>query len=181
MDPISAILGGVGIAMQIGGAMKQASISANINQTQEDILQQEQAENDVRQQAVAMMYQRKQIQNVREAQMAGARSRAAAVQGGAQFGSGAKAGQEMAQAGAAYNQETIGQDFQSANQMFSIDRGINNLKMTLGSLGTQMSSAQEISSIGGGILGAAKGLGNLSGSMGGWGGGGDMSSMGSGK
>jgi hypothetical protein len=181
MDPISAILGGVGAGMQIVGAISAASHEAKINQDQQQILGQEQAENDVRQQAVAMMAKRKEIQSVREAQMAGARSRAAAVQGGAQFGSGAKAGEQMAMSGNAYNQETISQDLLTANQMFGIDRSINALKSNIGVQQTSLNNAQMWSSIGGDIMGSAKALGNLSGSMGSWGGSGDMSSVGSGK
>jgi hypothetical protein len=168
MDPISAILGGVGIATELYGADKAKKVESTIAADQQGILADEQAENDVRQRAVAMMAQRKSIQSVREAQMAGARSRAAAVQGGAQFGSGAKQGEQMAMSGNAYNQETISQDLQSANQMFSIDRGINALKSQIGMQSTSLSNDEGIMAIGGSILGAAGPLGKLAGS-GGWG------------
>jgi hypothetical protein len=166
-DPISAILGGVGIAMQIGGALGAAKSESKINQDQQQILGQEQAANDVRQQAVAMMAQRKRIQSVREAQMAASRSRAGAVGSGAQFGSGARQGEQMAQSGNAYNQETIDQDFLSANQMFGIDRSINSLKSNIGVEQTSMNNSQMWSTIGGDLLGGAKSLGNLGASAGG--------------
>jgi hypothetical protein len=166
MDPVTAILGGIGIATEIAGGLGAKKASSQISADQQAILGQEQAENDVRQRAVAMMAQRKQIQSVREAQMAGARSRAAAVQGGAQFGSGAKAGEQMAQSGNAYNQETISQDLQSANQMFALDRNINSLKSQIGNTQTTLSNDQGIMSIGSSILGAAGPLGRLSGGLG---------------
>lgn len=172
MDPVTAIMGGIGLGIELYGASKAKQASGRISQDQQQILGQEQAENDVRQRAVAMMAQRKQIQSVREAQMAGARSRAAAVQGGAQFGSGAKAGEQMAQSGNAYNQETISQDLQSANQMFSLDRGINQLKSQIGYAQTSLSNAQGIEQIGASLMGGAGALGRLSGGLGGGGGGG---------
>ncbi len=168
MDPVTAILGGIGIATEIAGGLGAKKSATEISGYQQQILGQEQLENDVRQRAVALMAQRKQIQSVREAQMAGARSRAAAVQGGAQFGSGAKAGEQMAQSGNAYNQETISQDLQSANQMFALDRNINQLKSQIGYAQTSLSNNQGIMSIGSSILGAAGPLGRLSGG-GNWG------------
>ena len=159
--PIAAILGGIGIGTMLGGALGAKKASSQISADQQQILGQEQAENDVRQRAVALMAQRKQIQSVREAQMAGARSRAAAVQGGAQFGSGAKAGEQMAQSGNAYNQETISQDLQSANQMFALDRNINSLKSQIGLSQTSLANNEGIMSIGQSLLGAAGPLGRL--------------------
>jgi hypothetical protein len=171
MDPISALLSGgftvAGMGLQLFGAHQASQAEGQISGLQTQELQQEQAENNVRQQAVAMQAQRKSIQNVREAQMAAARSRAAGVSAGAQFGSGAKAGEQMASAGAAYNSETISQDLQSANQMFSIDRNINNLKMQMGAAYTSLSSAQGIESMGAGLAGGAGSLGKLFGSAGG--------------
>lgn len=175
MDPISAIMGGIGISMELIGGMKARGVESKINQDQQQILGQEQAANDVRQQAVAMMAQRKQIQNVREAQMAASRSRAGSTQAGAQFGSGAIAGEQMAQSGAAYNAATIDQDLLSANKMFGIDRNINALKSNIGVESTSLNNDEGWMQAGSALLGAAKPLGNLIGS-GSWG----MSSQASG-
>lgn len=167
MDPISAILGGVGIATELYGADKAKKVESTISADQQGILADEQAENDVKQRAVAMMAQRKSIQSVREAQMSAARSRAASTNAGAQFGSGAKQGEQMAASGNAYNQETISQDLQSANQMFTLDRGINALKSQIGMQSTSLSNDEGIMAIGGSILGAAGPLGKLAGGLGG--------------
>lgn len=163
MDPISALFAAGGIGLQLFGAHKAAGAASQINTLQNQELGQEQSENDIRQQAVALQAQRKSIQNVREAQMSAARSRAAGVASGAQFGSGAKAGEEMASSGAAFNNETISQDLQQANQMFGIDRNINQLKQQIGNTQTSMYNDQALMSIGGGIAGSAGSLGKLAG------------------
>lgn len=170
MDPISALFTVGGMGMSIAGGIMGMGASANINSAQQSILADEQQENNIRQQAVTMQYQRQSIQNMRNAQMAGAKARAAGVQSGAQFGSGSVAGVQSAKSQGNWNQEGLNDSFQSANQMFAVDAGINSLKQQIGNYQTSLNNAQALSSFGGALMGGAKAAGNLSQSFGGGGG-----------
>lgn len=167
MDPISMILSGgmaaAGIGMELFGGSKAQTAASQINQYQQQILGNEQQANDIRQQVVANQARRRTIQNVRNVQMAAAQSRAFSVAGNSQFGSGAKAGQQMAASGGAFNQESIGQDLMSANQMFAVDRNINNLKAQIGNAQTNMYNDQAMMNLGGSMIGGAKAFGQLGG------------------
>lgn len=171
MDPISALFTVGGMGMSIAGGIMGMGASANINSAQQSILADEQQENNIRQQAVSMQYQRQSIQNMRNAQMAGAKARAAGVQSGAQFGSGSIAGTQSAVSQGDWNAQGLSNSFQSANQMFSVDAGINQLKSQIGNYQTSLNNDQALSSFGGAMMGGAKAAGNLFGGGGGSGGG----------
>lgn len=168
MDPISAITGITalaGMGMSAAGMFGGRSAASAISNDQNQILQGEEQENNLRQTAMNLSAKRQLIQQSRNTQRARAQGLATAVNQGGQFGSGYAGGQGQAAAQGAWNQLGITQNQQIGNQIFGVDDSIDQLKMSMGTSMTQMSNAQGLMGLGGAITGASGTLGKLGGNM----------------
>ena len=182
MDPVSIGLGLAGLGMQLFGGMgqanvasQQAQISAQIAGVSGNVATQEQAIQGQKQQQMTMEAQRSSLQNFRNVQQTKAAGMAAAVSGGAEFGSGIKGAQSAATDQGLYNQEGINQSFQTGTAIFGLNNKISADKIQMAQLqsqsallGGQAATDQGIASIGGALLksgptiGAfAKGVGGM--------------------
>lgn len=164
MDPISAISGItslIGIGTSLFGISGARSASNQMSATENSILDQEESENRLRQQAMNLSADRQKTQNIRNTQIAAALGKANAVGQGAQFGSGVAGGQGQAAAQGAWNNLGVGQNQLLGNKIFGVDFGIDELKKQLGSEQTALSSSQGIMSLGGAIANSSQRIGQL--------------------
>lgn len=152
MDPISLGLGIVGMGMQLFGGMKASGIAKQQAAVSQDMAQQEQGINNLKQQQMQLESRRGQLQNFRNAQRLRAQATAAAVQGGAQFGSGLQGGIADIENTATENSLGINQASSISSGIFNFNNKISADKMQMASLGGDMASAQALSSLGGSMV-----------------------------
>lgn len=165
-NPIALGAAAVGIGLSIYSGIEESKVASEEASTSADIAGLEGKINKVRQAQAGFQYQRQSLQNLRAAQMASHRSRAAAVAQGAQFGSGAAAGEKQASAEAAWNQSQLAGDYLYGQKIFGYTDQIDADKVKLAQLGGDMAKYQGIGSIGSTLTGGAMGLGRLTGGFG---------------
>lgn len=161
MDPISASIGAIGLATSIYGMVKGSKDASQASDVQNQILATEQQENDVRNKAVHVQYQRQQIQNVRNVQRTQAMNKVAATNQGAKDGSGLAGGQAGAVAAGDWNALGASNSLQSSDQMFALDKTIGTLKQDLGNIDSSMATDKGIQGLGSSIMGSASSIGRL--------------------
>lgn len=167
MDPITATLAIVGTGMQIFGGISQANAAHQAAEISQDEARHEQSINDIKQQQMELEGRRTQMENIRNNQRARANAEAAAVNQGANKGSGLQGGLAQINDQSLFNMSGVnsalqfGRDINTQNQAISQDK----IKMA----GVQSSSATGagISSMGGAVLKASGFAGQLSKGFGG--------------
>lgn len=168
MEPISDILGVVGLGMNIFGSFSAASDAKQAAEVSQKEVGVEQQENDVRQQAMEISARRNQMETLRNAQRARAQGINSAVQQGANFGSGYQGG--LSENANAERQGLRNQNWNLAQgeQMFGYDRQISGYKQQLAQIQGQEAQDQAWASLGGSLMkagptigGFAKGFGNF--------------------
>lgn len=162
MDPITGGLAVIGLGMQLFGGISGSQDAARAHAVQQQIAGQESILNDQKRQAMELNNRRSQLENVRNTQRARAMGLNAAVNQGAQFGSGIAGGQAQAQDQGNYNALGMNQSLQFGRTAFDINGRITGLKSELSSVQTDQATDQGIMSMGGSILGSSKTLGNIS-------------------
>ena len=161
MDPISDILGVVGLGMSLFGSSKQSDIAEKESAVSRNIAAEEQQQNDLRRQSMEMSSRRSQMENLRNAQRARAQGIAAGTNQGAQFGSGMAGALAQNKAQETWNSQGLGQSLALGRQNFDITAQISQNKMQMASLQGDMASAQAWSSLGGSVMKAAPMLGSF--------------------
>lgn len=160
MDPISLGLTVVGMGMQLFGGLGQANVSKQQAQVSQDIARQEQGINQQKQQQMQLESRRGLLQNFRNAQRLRSQATAAAVNQGAQFGSGLQGGLAGITNTATENALGINQATEIGTNIFNYNNAISSDKQKLASLGGQSAYDQSLGNIGGML---AKNAGTISG------------------
>ncbi len=161
MDPISLAIGAVGLGMQIFGGMGASSTAKQEAQVSQDIAKQEQQINQVKQTQMNMEAQRMQLENIRNGQRARAMGVNAAVNQGAQFGSGLAGGTAQVQDQTYFNMQGVNNAKAYSTQITGYNDLISQDKSQLASLGGTMATDQGIASLGGSVMKSAPMLGQM--------------------
>lgn len=161
MDPITIGLEAVGLGLSLWGASKQSDISKQQSQVSVGIASDEQKINAQKQQQMQLEARRSQLENFRNAQRLRAQSTAAAVNQGAQLGSGLQGGLAGITAQATENSRSINQGVEISQNIFGINNDISSKKMQLAQLGGQSAEAQGMQSLGGALLKAGPIIGGF--------------------
>ena len=175
MDPISIGLQAVGMGMKLYGAFSGASDSSKyaeeMNRQEQQKFGLEKAVNQQRQQAMELSGRRQQLEIFRNTQRARAMGLNASVNQGAQFGSGMPGGQASAQNQGFFNAAGVNRNLEVGRNIFGLDSQITDINATESTLKANYQSSQAKSqawsSLGGSIMGAAGGIGNIAGAAGG--------------
>jgi hypothetical protein len=163
---ISVAATAAGIGISIYGGMQEAKVQQQEAAVSKEITGYEEQINEARKVQAQVQYQRQLTENFRQSQMAAARSRAAGVGQGAQFGSGAVAGREQAAGERAYNVKELAQNFTIGQSIFDITSSIDAAKIKMSDLESSAAKWQGIANIGSAIAGGGQALGKLSGGFG---------------
>lgn len=155
MNPITLGLTAVGLGLQLFGGSQQSQIAHQQAQVSMGIASDEQAINAQRQQQMQLEARRQQMENFRNAQRLRAQGTAAAVNQGAQFGSGLQGSLAENTSEALFNAQGINQSLQIGNNIFGITNDIDAKKIQLAQLGGSASTAQGYSNLGAGIVKSA--------------------------
>jgi hypothetical protein len=147
-----------GLALSAIGQAQQSKAQGEVYQADINTANLEMQVNAQRQQQMQLNFQRQSIENLRNVQKTQAQGMAAAVAGGAQFGSGAKGGQAQAAAQGAWTMESLSQNLQIGQQMFSLDNQIDQQKIAKAQAESSANKASGIAALGGDIT---KGAGNI--------------------
>ena len=161
MDPLSLGISAIGLGMQLFGGSKSAGDAAAMAKVSADEAHQEQGINNVKQQAMEVSARRSNLQTVRNAQQAQAQATAAAVNQGAQFGSGLKGGLGEISSDANFNILGVNQAVQTGQQINTYNNAISTDRMQIANLQGQEATDQGIASLGGSIMKAGPTLGAL--------------------
>lgn len=161
MDPISLAIGAVGLGMSIFGGMGVSEKAGEAAQISKDEAQQEAGINAAKQQQMQIEARRTQLENVRNSQRARSMATNAAVNQGAQFGSGLQGGLAQISDQNTFNQQGVGQALSIGNQI-----GINNSlisvdKMKMADVQAQSSADAGLASLGGAIMKAGPIVGQI--------------------
>lgn len=152
MDPISAGLSVVGLGLQLFGglsassnAQQQADVSMKIAGEEAKINQQKQLQQQLES-------RRMQLQTIRNTQRQRAQGIQAAVNQGANKGSGLQGALAQNTGEGIFNLTGINQASQISNSIFGINNTISQYKMQLAQLGGEAATDQALSSLGGAFV-----------------------------
>lgn len=159
MDPISIGLGVVGLGMQIFGGIKGSEVAHQQAQESRAIAGDEQKINEQKRQQMLLEANRRQMEIFRNQQRARAQATNAAVQQGAQFGSGLQGGLAQVDDMSFFNLQGINQNVQIGQNIFDQNADISSHKMKLADLGADAADAAGIASLGGALMKAGPTIG----------------------
>lgn len=168
-DPISAGLQVVGLGLQIYGGMessRKAHEAANINV---GMAQDEQKINAQKQEAMQLSGRRQQLEIFRNQQRMRAQATNAAVNQGAQLGSGLQGGLAQVDDQSMFNAQGVNQNLEIGQNIFGINNDISSKKMQLARIGADQATATGVSSLGGALVKDGPVIGQLSNNAYGWG------------
>jgi hypothetical protein len=152
MEPISVGLGIVGLGMQLFGGFGAANAQKQIAGLSAGVSQDEQRVNAQKQQQVQLQGRRMQLENLRNVQRARAKDTAAAVSGGAQFGTGLQGGLASASDQGTTNALGINQSLMASQNIFGINSDISGKRVQMANLGGTEATDQGIASLGGAVV-----------------------------
>jgi hypothetical protein len=162
MEPFSLALMGVGLGMQVFGGLESAKNAKQQAAVSQDIARKEQGINDVKQRQMELEGRRMQMENIRNSQRARAMAESAAVNQGAQFGSGLQGGLAQIQDQTLYNMFGVNQALVAGREINQFNQGISGDKQKLAALGGEQATNQAISSLGGSLMKAGPIVGQFS-------------------
>lgn len=161
MDPISLGIGAVGLGMSLFGGLGAAGASKAAANASVNEVNQEQQLNFVKQQQMQLSASRQQMETFRNVQRARAQGLNAAVQGGAQFGSGISGGQAQATDQGGVNNLGVRQNVQFGMQTYGIDQSITADKALIAQAQGTAATDQGIAQMGGSLTKVASTAGNI--------------------
>lgn len=159
MDPLTLGIGAVGLGMQIFGGVSASQDAQKAYGIQQNITGLDTQVNAQRQQQMVLSNSRQQMENFRNVQRARAQGMNAAVNQGAQFGSGISGGQAQATDQGNFNSLGMNQNLQIGENMFSLDNQISQQKLALSGVQSSMATDQSIAGLGSTLT---KGAGTIS-------------------
>lgn len=171
MDPVSLGISAIGLGLKIGGSLFGSSDASKFaeqyNQQEQQKFKLEQQVQDQHAQAMELSSRRQQLETFRNTQRARAMGLNAAVNQGAQYGSGLAGGQASIQNQGLFNSQGIALNTMIGENIFGLNRQISSVNATESSLKAQYQQSQAtdqgIASLGGAILGSAGTIGNIGG------------------
>lgn len=163
---IGAAVGAVGLGMSIFGGMEQSDIAKQQAKVSGDIAQQEQGINNEKQKAMEVSGRRQQLEILRNQQRQRAMATSAAVNQGANQGSGIQGGLAQVTDQSLFNLQGVNFALQTGRDINKYNQSISQDKMQLASLGGDAASAAGLASLGGSLMKAGPTIGNLSGGFG---------------
>lgn len=162
MDPISLAIGAVGLGMQIFGGMGQSENAHQSAAVSQDIARQEQSINDAKQKQMELEGRRTQMENIRNNQRARAMAENAAVNQGAQFGSGLQGGLAQVNDQSMFNMNGVNSALSIGREINSYNQNISGDKQQLAGIQADSATNQGIASLGGALLKAGPIVGQMS-------------------
>lgn len=152
MEPISLAISAVGLGLQIFGGSSQAGVARQEAQVSMDEARQEEGINNSKQQAMEINARRTQLENVRNIQRARAQGVNAAVNQGAQFGSGLAGSQAQDTDQGLFNMVGVNDALQTGRQINTFNQSISQDRIQMAALGGQMATDQGYTSLGGALM-----------------------------
>lgn len=176
MEPISMMLMmGAGLGMQAFGGLTTNSATREANEAQQRNIQLEQQVEGQRRQMMNLDFQRKSMENLRNAQRARSISLTNATSQGAGFGSGLQGGYGQIAGQSGTNQVGLNQNFQIGQNVFDLNAQISQNKITMANAQMNAQTGQGISSFGSSLVNSATTFGRLASGFGSSSGGGVQS------
>lgn len=161
MDPLSLGINAVGIGLQIFGAFGASDVAAQQAEVEKQIAGDERRINAQKYRQMQLESQRMQLQQFRNIQRLRSQATAAAVNQGAQFGTGLQGGLAQISAQGTENVRNIRQNEEIGTNIFNINNAISDKKMKLAELGADMAEYQAWGSLGGALVKNAGTIGSL--------------------
>lgn len=161
MDPLSLGIAAAGIGMQAFGAISGAGHAKEAAEISKGIAGDEEKINAQKQTQMQLEGQRMQLQQFRNMQRLRSQATAAAVNQGAQFGSGLQGGLSQIQGEGLGNSRSINQNQEIGQNIFNINEDISSKKMQMADVQGDMATDQAWSSLGGAMVKNAGTIGNL--------------------
>lgn len=171
MDPLTLGMAAVGIGLQIFGGSKSASNAKAIAAQNQRIAADEQAINEQKRQQMELEAQRKQVENLRNAQRLRAQATAAATTQGAGMGSGLAGGLAQITGMQNWNSLNLGQNLAIGENIFNTNNDISGARAQLATLQGQQATNQGLMSLGGALVSNSETIGKFFGGSSGFGGG----------
>lgn len=161
MDPLSLGVSVVGIGLQAYGSFSAAGHAKEAAALSKGIAADEQQINEQKQQQMQLEASRMQLQQFRNIQRLRSQATAAAVNQGAQFGTGLQGG--LAQIGSQGNENirNINQNKEISTNIFNINNDISGKKMQMADVQGDMATDQAWASLGGAMVKDAGTIGQL--------------------
>lgn len=169
MDPVSMMMLGstaIGVGMSLFGGVSAMSAQKQLSQYAQQNAQDEMQIDQQKRLQMELTAKRQGVENLRKSQQAMAANHAAAVAGGAQFGSGYAGGQSAAKQQEAYNALGISQNLAIGENIFNLNQSIDQNKITMAGLQGDVATDQGISSLGSAIGSSGKQFGQIMGPFG---------------
>lgn len=148
--------------MQLFGGMSASQNASEAHEIQGRIAGLEGKVNDQRRNQMELSARRQQMEIFRNAQRARAMGTNAAVNQGAQFGSGLQGGLAQVQDQSMVNSLGISQNLEIGRNIFGINDQISQQRVALSNVQSDMATNQGIASFGGSLMGAAGTISNIS-------------------
>lgn len=168
MDPLTLGIGAVGLGLQVFGGFSAASAAKQAYGIQQNITGLEGQVNDQRRQAMELSARRQQLENFRNTQRVRAMGMNAAVNQGAQFGSGLQGGQAQATDQGNFNALGVSQNLQIGRNMFGLQDQISQQKLALSGVQSSQATDQAWAGLGGALTKNAGTISNISQGVGGF-------------
>lgn len=162
MDPLTVGLQAVGVGMQIFGAFGASSDAHRAAELNKGIAGDEQQINEQKRTQMEMSARRQQMEIMRNAQRARAQGTAAAVNQGANLGSGLGGAQSQNAAQGAFNLQGVNNNLAIGENIFNTNNDISSKKMQLADVQASQATDSAIMSLGGSVVSSAGTISNIS-------------------
>lgn len=161
MDPVTGTIAAIGLGLKLFGGMNASKDASQEAQLSGQNAGYEGQINDQRAQQMELSAYRGQLQDIRNTQRARAMGINAAVNQGAQYGSGMQGGIADVENQGNFNLQGITQNLQIGRNIFGLDSKISQNNVGIANLKGNEATAQGEASLGGSILSSAGTLGTL--------------------
>lgn len=161
MDPFTLGAGIVGLGLQLFGGIGASNDAHRASEINQGIAQDEQGINEQKRTQMEMTARRQQLEVMRNAQRARAQGTAAAVNQGANLGSGLQGGLAQITDQAAFNSQGISNNLAIGENIFNYNNDISGKKQQLSSVQADQATDQSIMSLGGALVSNSKTIGNI--------------------
>lgn len=161
MDPLTLGIGAIGLGLKLfGGSQASGDASQIASYSAQNAVLEGQVNNQ-KQIAMNLSAHRQVLEDFRNTQRARAQGLNAAVNQGAQFGSGLAGGQATTTNQGLFNAQGVNQNLQVGNSIFGYDAQESNNNVQIANLKGQQSTAEGLSNLGGSLFSAAGTIGKM--------------------
>jgi hypothetical protein len=160
-DPISLGISAIGLGLQVWSGMESSSAAKESYEAQNKINAEEGQIQALKQRQAQLEARRMQTENMRNIQRGRAMASQAAVNQGAQFGTGLQGGLAQVQAQGFWNMLGVDQAQEIGNTIAGHNQTISGLKTQVNNAQSDMATSQGYASIGGALLKAGPSIGSF--------------------